>query len=276
MKTPGVPEPEYVNARRVLLDALEALGPQRDAVVLVGAHAIYLHTGEGDLAVAPFTTDGDIAIDPEALVPDPTLEDAMTRAGFVRDLTQPGVWIGDLSVKIDLLVPEVLGGPGRRGARLGAHGTRAARKARGLEAALVEKAPMTIDAFEQEDRRRFETAVAGSAALLVPKLHKIGERGEQVDRLEDKDALDVLRLLRATPTADLAAGLRRLAGVPLSADVTQEAVTYLAELFSTADARGSAMAASAAAPLEDPDTVAASCAALAGDLLSATEAPRSR
>ncbi len=272
---PGAPDPEYVNARRVLLDALEALGPQRDAVVLVGAHAIYLHTGEADLAVAPFTTDGDIAIDPEALAADPKLEEAMTRAGFVRDLTQPGVWIGDQSVKIDLLVPEALGGAGRRGARLGVHGNRAARKARGLEAALVDKAPMRIDAFEETDARSFEIAVGAPAALLVAKLHKIGERGERADRLEDKDALDVLRLLRAIAVAELAAGLQRLAGADLSAEVTQEAISYLAELFSTPDAPGSRMAARAATPLEDPDTVAASCAALAGDLLSATEVLRS-
>jgi hypothetical protein len=272
---PGGPEPAYVDARRVLLDALAALGPHRDAIVLVGAHAIYLHTGEGDLSVAPFTTDGDIAIDPAALAPDPKLEEAMTQAGFVRDLTQPGVWIGDRSIKIDLLVPETLGGRGRRGARLGAHGNRAARKARGLEAALVDRSPMTIEAFEEGDTRRFEIAVAGSAALLVAKLHKIGERGEGTDRLEDKDALDVLRLLRAIPTADLERGLRRVARAELSAEVTREAIAYLAGLFSTAHAPGSTMAARAAAPLEDPETIAASSAALAGDLLSATETLRS-
>lgn len=33
----------YVLARRVLLDALEALGVHRDVCVLVGAQAIYLH-----------------------------------------------------------------------------------------------------------------------------------------------------------------------------------------------------------------------------------------
>lgn len=62
-----MPDAVYVQARRVLLDALEALGDQRDALVLVGAQAIYLHTGEGDLAVAPYTTDGDIALDPSEL-----------------------------------------------------------------------------------------------------------------------------------------------------------------------------------------------------------------
>lgn len=39
------PDPEYVAARRVLLDALDALGTHRKAVVLVGAQAIYLQVG---------------------------------------------------------------------------------------------------------------------------------------------------------------------------------------------------------------------------------------
>jgi hypothetical protein len=71
---PGVinPEPEYVAARRVLLDAFEALGMHRKAVVLVGAQAIYLHVGDGDLAVAPYTTDGDLAIDPRQLGSNPS------------------------------------------------------------------------------------------------------------------------------------------------------------------------------------------------------------
>lgn len=38
-------DPEYFAARRVLLDALDALGVHRKAVVLVGAQAIYLHVG---------------------------------------------------------------------------------------------------------------------------------------------------------------------------------------------------------------------------------------
>ena len=51
----------YVVARRVLLDALEALGAHREAIVVVGAQAIYLRAGKADLAVAPYTTDGDLA-----------------------------------------------------------------------------------------------------------------------------------------------------------------------------------------------------------------------
>lgn len=43
-------DPEYVEARRVLLDALEALGNHRKAVVLVGAQAIYQRVGAGNLS----------------------------------------------------------------------------------------------------------------------------------------------------------------------------------------------------------------------------------
>jgi hypothetical protein len=48
-----VPERDelYTVARTVLLDALEALGEHRKALVLVGAQAIYLRVGEADLAV---------------------------------------------------------------------------------------------------------------------------------------------------------------------------------------------------------------------------------
>jgi hypothetical protein len=68
---PGAPEPQYALARRALLDALDALGDQRAAVILVGAQAIYLHTGEGDIGVAPFTTDGDLALVPELSLGEP-------------------------------------------------------------------------------------------------------------------------------------------------------------------------------------------------------------
>ena len=53
----------YIDARETLLDAVEALGPHpRDAVILVGAQAIYVHTeGEDDsFAISPFTYDADL------------------------------------------------------------------------------------------------------------------------------------------------------------------------------------------------------------------------
>ena len=46
---PGEPDAQYVCARRVLPDAADALAAHLDSVVLVGAHAVYLHTGEAEL-----------------------------------------------------------------------------------------------------------------------------------------------------------------------------------------------------------------------------------
>ena len=44
---PGEPDPLYVRARRALLDAADALEAHLDAVVLVGAQAVYLHAAIG-------------------------------------------------------------------------------------------------------------------------------------------------------------------------------------------------------------------------------------
>ncbi len=51
---------EYIEARRTLLDALDALAPHRDSLVLIGAQAVYLHTGSTGLSVPPMTTDADV------------------------------------------------------------------------------------------------------------------------------------------------------------------------------------------------------------------------
>lgn len=261
------PEPEYVAARRVLLDALEALGKHRKAVVLVGAQAIYLHVGEGDLAVSPYTTDGDLAIDPRELDDEPALAATLEAAGF--ELTvRPGTWTMT-EVQIDLLVPASLGGPGRRGARLGAHGTEVARKAMGLEAAIVDHARVRLSALDPADERAFDVSVAGIAALMVAKLHKIAERKEALERRQDKDGLDVLRLLRFADTAFLASALAKLGAHPISGGVTQQARVFFQDLFGNRSSVGSQMAVRASAGLEDELAIAISCEALATRLLDA-------
>jgi hypothetical protein len=260
-------DPAYVLARKTLLDALDALGPHRDAFVLVGAQAIYIHAGEADLAVAPYTTDGDVAINPELLGDSPLLESALRGAGFELS-DQPGIWLNKDEVSIDLLVPESMGGKGRRGARLGVHGSKAARKVYGLEAALVDNERMVVSALDPADGRSHEILVAGPGALLVSKAHKIAEREGQPSRESDKDALDVLRLLRAIETEVLVQSLAELSEAKLSGQVTQEAVLHLDRLFGSVQAPGSMMAARAVGVLEDPATIAASCETLIGDLLS--------
>lgn len=263
---PGVPDPLYVRAREVLLDAIEALGPHLSSIVLVGAQAIYLHTGEGDLAVAPFTTDADVVLDPEGLGDRPLLGEALMGAGFAP-CDQPGQWIKN-EVRVDLMVPDAVAGAGRRGVRLGPHGKSAARRARGLEGALVDRESREVAALGG-DRRQARVLVAGPAALLVSKLHKLAERVGEPGRLRDKDALDIYRLLRGVPTADLAKRLHRLLADPRSAVVAAEAIEHLRRLFGSSQAQGSGMAARAVEALESEQTTRASCALLAEELLSA-------
>jgi hypothetical protein len=118
---PGARDQLDVNAGEVLLDALEALGAQRASLILVGAQAIYFHTGEADIAVAPFTTDADAAIDPTSLADHPVLGEALRASGFVAG-HDPGQWFKD-EMRMDLMVPETIAGPGRRGVRMGRMGT---------------------------------------------------------------------------------------------------------------------------------------------------------
>ncbi len=274
MKTLGDLDPLYRASRKVLLDALEALGPHRDAIILVGAHAIYLVAGEGDVNVPPFTTDADLAIDPGLLRPEPLMEKVMTVAGFSTKGNPIGRWSIEttidgkpIKVLVDFLVPEAVSGAGTRAARLGPHGNRIARKARGLEAVLVDKDIMEISL--EGDPRTYRIAAAGLAALLISKLYKIAERGDEEDPETNKDALDVLRILRAAPVAELARRYRRVLESLVAADVALGAMQHLGNLFGTPRSTGSRRAGQAAAPFEDADVIAASSAALANDLLRA-------
>jgi len=266
----GAGSDQYIAARRTLLTALEALRPHLKAIVIVGAQAIYLHTGEADLAVAPFTIDADLSFDPAALSDDPLLADSLTAAGFLptADL---GRWTDASGVPVDLMVPEAVAGPGRRGADLGVHGRRIARRARGLEACMVDRADATIEAFEAKDRRRFRVSVAGPSGLLVAKTIKINERVGEPGRSRQKDALDVVRILRAIPTVTLADVLATLGADPRAADVTTEALDAFRSLFLTDSGEGVAMAVAASEGLEDPDTLSQSITILASDLVASLD-----
>jgi hypothetical protein len=234
---------EYIAARRAVLDALTALRKQPDPVVMVGAQAIYLRTGslDFDLAVAPFTTDADLVLDPHLLGGVPQIDEVMRAAGFTPS-GQPGTWmteveIGDrrFEVPVDLLVPEALAGSGRRAARLPEQSRNVARRSRGLEVALVDNSPMAVSSFDDADDRVFEVAVAGTAALFIAKAHKLAERVAatpyRADRVKPKDASDVFRLLQAEPAAQVGRRLGELAHHPVAGEVVVSGVQHLADLF---------------------------------------------
>jgi hypothetical protein len=283
------PDPLYVAARRVLLDGLEALGEQRQAAILVGAHAIYLRVGEGDLATTPHTTDADLALDPSLLGGDPLLDDALRAAGFWPKTGSGGQVIGSwvteqtvdgktVLVDLDLLVPEAVSGEGTRAARLGLQGDRLARKAFGLELTLVDNDVMVVGSLDA-DPRRFEVHVAGTAALLISKVHKVAERLDDPRRNDyiAKDSLDILRLLRGDDLSAVASVLAQARSAELSvsepavaaaiaATVTQGLVILDAE-FARETARGCVLAGRAAVGRDDPAVVAASLAVLVERLL---------
>jgi hypothetical protein len=252
----------YAAARHILLDALLALAAHDRAVIVVGAQAIYLRTGSAELTatVAPYTTDGDLALDPRALGDDPALEVAMADGNFeLRPLQngriEPGIWTGVVTVggksyeiPVDLIVPEAVAPKvGRRGARLGVHGKRAARRAVGLEAALVDFGAIEITAIEPGDDRRVVANVAGEAALLVAKMHKLHDRVDsgRSDRLGDKDAADVIRLMQAASPLTVGLTVAGLCSDRVAGTVSTQAVGYLEELFGQRGRAGIQMAASA-------------------------------
>jgi hypothetical protein len=261
-------EPEYVAARQALLDALDALSAQRDAVILVGAQAIYLRTGEADLAVAPFTTDADFAIVPELLTDDPRIEALMKAASFTQE-GQPGSWlkeivVGDRSfvVPVDLMVPEGYAPRGgRRGARIDPHDRMATRKAVGLEAAVVDNDLMEVTGLGETDGRLLWVRVAGPAALILAKAHKLHDRIEagRSDRIADKDAADVYRIMQAVPVPAFLERLEPLHADPVAGPSSLAAVDLLTSLFGARRSPGVVMATESLRGAVAPATVEAVC-----------------
>lgn len=264
-----------IAARRALLDALVALREHHDALVLVGAQAVYLYTGDADVAVATATKDSDLVVIPDRLGPDPILDEAMKSAGFHQNLEgEQGEWLTHDGIPVELLVPAGLQPGNTRGARIPPHDKRAAKRVPGLEAAAVDYRPMIIEALDPQDARGVTANVAGPAALVVAKLHKIGERYDRVqaggrDRMVDKDAHDVYRLLRAVSTREVVAGLELLLATASTASATNWGVDGLRRLAGDPEAPLCVMAGRAEVYVGDPEAVAAATWGLIADVLEA-------
>jgi hypothetical protein len=277
-------DPAYVAARRVLLDALDALRDHRRSIILVGAQAVYLRTPESRLRAAPFTTDGDLAIDPRNLAAEPELERAMITAGFTLDprgrTRQPGLWFKSVEVsgfptdiEIDLMVPAAAIAHGsERGARLPDHSRLASRLAPGLEAALVDYSICSITALDPSDHRVVSCNVAGEVALIVAKLHKLNDRieepGPRQQRLSDKDAGDVVRLMMASDPSTTSSRLKQLADDPIAGDVVRTAESLLRSLFGARRAPGTVMAVRALATDLQAPQVETICESFVAEVLA--------
>jgi hypothetical protein len=260
---------EYVAARTVLLDALQALGSQREAIIVVGAQAVYLGTGDaGIIGVAPYTTDADLALAPARLADEPHIETLLGDAGF-EQRGAPGVWWKTVDiageptdVEVDIMVPERYApGGGRRSVRLPPHDKMIARKAIGLEGAMVDHDLIEIAALAGSDPRRFTVRVAGPAALIVAKVHKLRDRLAEgnADRIADKDAADVYRLMLTIPVSDVLLRLRPMLADETAGSVCRDAVDLLVQLFGARGAECVRMAIDALRVAVRPETIAEVC-----------------
>jgi hypothetical protein len=89
------------------------------------------------------------------------------------------------------------------------------------------------------------------------------------DRLNDKDAHDIYRILVAVETEDLAEAFSRLRDDEVSEPTATESLAYLSELFVAGpNAHGSMMAGRAEEGIGEPATVSLAVSLLATDLLN--------
>ena len=229
--------PQYLLARSVLLDALTALNPHLNNLILVGAQAVYLHTNPESVRVPAFTTDADLILNPHLLADHPEITEGLNREGFSRnpDNQNPGSWVGRDHVVVDIMVVRHQSRREKKKARrpdLGAHDDNAARIVDGLEGALIDNSIHTISSFDPDDDRRFDIRVAGPAALLTAKLIKISERASQAnrrDRINSKDALDIFRILLDIPTNQLVSGFQKHRESPEACKSSQQGLLFLRE-----------------------------------------------
>jgi hypothetical protein len=79
----------------------------------------------------------------------------------------------------------------------------------------------------------------------VAKTHKLTDRIEasELDRLDDKDAADVVRLMQASSATTVAKTLALLAAHPIAGDATRKAIDRFPSLFGNRAAIGIEMAA---------------------------------
>lgn len=254
------PEALYIASRRVLLDALYALEDQRDALILVGAQAVYLRSEEANLGVAAFTADADLGIDRNLLGDLPLLERAMEAADFKLSddpaRRQPGQWFRAIEVQgeqvlipVDLLIPGQFSGtsPNRRSANLPPHGRMAVRKVDGLELALADNSVVRIRSLDPaNDPRTANIKVAGISALLTAKAYKIHDRLADTTpgRQSNKDAGDVIRLMTTSNPSVVAATFNELLQNPDERirETAQTGLTYLKDQFGRVRGPGIQMA----------------------------------
>jgi hypothetical protein len=114
--------------------------------------------------------------------------------------------------------------------------------------------------------------VAGATALLVAKLHKIGERAAAADirpdRLLVKDGADVYRLMLHLDPVTTAERLTSLLAEPVASTAINKAVDYLRSLFRTPMSVGTRLAVAGLDGVVARDRVETVCITFTGGVLT--------
>lgn len=270
--------PEYIAARSALLDVLELLEPHRDAIVVIGAQAVYAHAPAETTQYSTYTTDADLAFDPDLMASSPDIAVLLRGAGYQLEQQpnggdQPGVFRSPSGIEIDLMAPQAALQPStRRSAILPGQSKHSVRSVHGLECALVDCEIMVLHSLEVGHDRSVSVKVAGPAALVIAKLVKIEERSKgRRDRIVSKDAADLMRLLRHCDAVRIGHKLRELREHhPWLVPVINGALNYLSDDFHSSQSFLTQLVVESRADGETPQQAERALRVLAQRLLDAS------
>jgi hypothetical protein len=189
------------------------------------------------------TRDADVVINPSFVADNPNIIEILKSIGLesaIKD--RPGIYGLETEFNLplearttfDILVPEMYAGKGRRAARIPGQ-KNAAGRAMGLELSLWDRHLLKLETVD-EPKKEVEAYVAGPAALLVAKAHKVHERLEQVssrpERLRPKDSGDIALLTMVSDPSEVAQTIKNeVRSHPEITTVVQLAFKWLIEMY---------------------------------------------
>lgn len=237
-------QPGLVGTRNTIIDTLELLAEHREAITLIGSHAVHERTSTLPGVDSTTTKDGDFAITPELVSDHPAIEETMRSAGF-EPITpdRPGLWCrgfderGQPVDEIDLLAPAALAGRGTRSVKplSAAHGKTAVGRVSGIELAVYDRDLIQLQSFDGSGRVT-QAYVAGTAALVCAKTYKLYERIAERDagkknRVQAKDASDLWRLIATSNGADVKSVFEKYDGHAEIGDSVRKGAQMLTSLI---------------------------------------------
>ncbi|MCL2422637.1 MAG: nucleotidyltransferase domain-containing protein [Micrococcales bacterium] len=254
--------PSLVESRTYLCEVLDALAAHIDGLVLIGSHAVHERTKHVQVD-STSTKDSDLAVVPSMVSTQPSIDEAMRRAGFrplgelegsgTRYEHQPGLWgkgfnaDGFPVAEVDLIVPMAMSGGGRRAPRsMSAHGPRTTRTAPGIELAAVDRDLLPVESFTDGSVR--DAWICGPTALLCAKSFKLAERVAERDtlrpdgaparnRVSAKDAGDMWRVMAASDPAEVADTFARLQADKTAGGAATVGLDHLRSLIASGELR---------------------------------------